>query len=236
MGSRIDKNDVDISRLFYYSDKFEIEANNKKFPVYIRLVGDAELNQARVFALRESAKMRQKFKDKQSDEYLAYMPDFDSMTKDDLIRTILSAKMNDIIKTAANNYKFNLPLEPKSTATLEEQEEYQQKVDNFDSEYDRELTEEIRKLVEIEENRLKSLEEEILKKELETAIINQVCEFQMIDRFRSYCVYLGSYKDSEFKTRLFDSFEMFDNLPRGIKEQFLAHYSQLEISEAELKK
>ncbi|MEM4134609.1 MAG: hypothetical protein QXV73_05370 [Candidatus Micrarchaeia archaeon] len=237
MGSRIDKNDVDISRLFYYSDKFEIKGkNNKTLPVYVRLVGDAELNQARVFALRESAKLRQKLKNPDSDEYLAYIPDFSLMNKHTLIQTLLSAKMTDFMREATKNTKFNIPIEPNSDASLEEQEEYQLEVDNFDNEYNRKFNEELEKIIKREEDVYKSWSEEELRNECIRQTINQICEMYMIDRFRTMCVYFGTYKDQNFKEKLFKSFDEFDNLPKDIKEQFFMAYNKLEISETELKK
>jgi hypothetical protein len=58
----------------------------------------------------------------------------------------------------------------------------------------------------------------------------------MLNKFKEMSVYLGTYKDSEFKERLFKDFEEFENLPNEIKTQFLDNYSVLEISGEDLKK
>lgn len=237
MGSRIDKNDVDISRLFYYQDKFELKLkDDKTLPVYMRVIGDAELNQARVFALRESASLRKKLRTENSDEALAYLPDLDTIDKDDLVKVILASSYNDIIREANNEVKFNLPTEPKSTASLEEQEEYQEQVDNFDAEYNKLLMSKIEELVKVEEERLQKLSIEQLRKEAINKVINQLCELRMVERFQAMCTYFGTYKDPNYKERMFKSFDQFDNLPKSIKEQLTKFYNQLELDEVTLKK
>lgn len=237
MASRIDKNDVDISKLFYYHDKFDLELKNgEKISVYMRVVGDAELNQARVFALRESANLRKKLRTENSDEALAYLPDLDILDKDGLVKTILASVYSNIIREANNEVKFNLPAEPKSTSSLEEQEEYQEKIDNFDKEYNQLLMDKIEELIKIEETRLQNLSEEQLRKEALNKVINQICELKMIERFQEMCTYFATYKDDKYKERMFQSFEQFDNLPKAIKEQLIMFYNKLEIDEVTLKK
>ncbi|MGQ9642360.1 MAG: hypothetical protein ACUVT3_00715 [Ignavibacterium sp.] len=237
MGSKIDKNDVDISRLFYYRDKFELETSSgEKIPIYMRVIGDAELNQARVFALRESRKFRKNLHLEDSDEALAYLPDLDSLTKEELIKSIILSESNEIIREANNQVTINLPLEPKSTASLKEQEEYQEKVDNFDDEYNRLLTGKIEEITRNEEARLQRLDEEQLRQEAFNRMINQLCELRMLDRFQAMCTYFATYKDENYKERMFENFDQFDNLPKEVKEQLVRFYNKLEIDEATLKK
>jgi hypothetical protein len=202
----------------------------------MRLVGDAELNQARVFALRESRKFRQKLMDPESDEALAFLPDLSLMNKEALIQTLISARMNDFIREANRTVEIVLPVEPHSEASLERQEEYQEEVDNFDTNYDQQIGEELNKIIERNQKMYESWSEEDLKKECIRQSINQLCEFRMLERFRAMCTYFGTYKDPNFKERLFSSFEEFDNLPSEIKEQFFAEYNKLDLSDAELKK
>lgn len=237
MSSRIDRNDVDISKLFYYKDKFEIKtANNQTLTVYMRVIGDAELNRAKVFALRESRKLREKLKDPESDEALAYLPDIYNLSKEELVQNLLSVLSQVIAKEAVMEYKFTIPPEPKSTASLEEQEDYQEEVDKFDDDYENELSKLIQEKLKKEEERLNSLSEEVLRTQLEKELINQVCEYHMVERFRAMCAFFGTYKDENYKQRLFSTFEEFDNLPKDVKEEFISFYNKLELSEQELKK
>ncbi len=62
----IDRNDVNISILFNWGKEFILYDENRKelFKVYLRIIGDSDLNKAKVYALRKSAEMRKKLKSK----------------------------------------------------------------------------------------------------------------------------------------------------------------------------
>ena len=83
----IEKNDVSLAKLFNWGDKFSITDKYGNFitDVYIRLVGDAELNQARVKAIRASREMREKLKTEGTDERMVFMPDFDLMEDKEIV-------------------------------------------------------------------------------------------------------------------------------------------------------
>jgi len=237
MGSTIDKNDVDISRLFHYSQEFKLKLKGEKeFTVYLRVVGDAELNQARVFALRESAVLRKKLKDKESSEHLAYIPDLEPIPKEDLIKAIVLLRVPDITRQITRETRFNLPIEPLSTASLEDQEEYQEEIDNFDDDLQTKIKEAVEKETKELEKTLKTWTIERLQSEYINYTINQLCEFTMVERFKAMVTYLSIYRDNKFKQRLFKSFDEFDNLPKEIKDQFIKFYDTLEINEDNLKK
>jgi len=236
MSSTIDKNDVDISRLFHFAEKFELDVKGKKIPVYMRLVGDAELNRARVFALRMSREMREKLKNPDTDEYMAYIPDLEALTKEQLIESLIALKNTEFVREAYRSTKFNLPIEPDSDASLEEQEAYQLEVDSFDERLAQELQEKVDKLSSEYKNEISSYSKEQLIDEYRNFLINQICEFTMLERFRAMCTYFGAYKDAKYKQRLFNSFEEFDNLPSTIKEKLISFYTKLEIDDNQLKK
>lgn len=236
MSSTIDKNDVDITKLFYYKDTFELEINGQTIKIYMRLVGDAELNQARIAALRESANLRKKLKDRNSDESQAYFPDLTAVTKEELINALLSAKYSEIVKSVMDEKKIVLPPEPPSDADLETQEEYQKEVDNFDAKREKEIIEEVNnRLVKLQKE-YESFSKEQLEDEYLSTSINQLCEYAMIQKFKNACTYFGTFKDSQYKRRMFNSLEEFENLPTKVKEAFNEFYSHLDIHEVELKK
>jgi len=234
----IDKNDVDISKLFRWGNQFKIldSMNNELLDVYIRLVGDAELNRARVYALRKSAELRKKLKDTESDEYFAYIPDKDLIEKDILIENILLYMTRELTLESFNEIKPPLPVEPASDASLEKQEEYQREIDEFPKKREALIRENVVKVLDRRREDLKNRDMDSLYNDFIKLLINQVCEDEMLNKFKEMSVYLGTYKDSEFKERLFKDFEVFENLPNEIKTQFLDNYSVLEISGEDLKK
>jgi hypothetical protein len=230
-------NDLDISKLFHWGDSFVIKDRDNKDALitFIRIVGDAELNRARVFALRKSAELRRKLKDLTTDERLAFIPEKDSFTKDSLLDSIIIYKMGDMTRDAVKEVKVKLPKEPASDASLEDQEKYQAVVDEFPKKREEEIKKYVEKKVESEKKKLDSKTEDELYKEYETVLIKQYCDNEMILKFREICAYFGSYKDAEYKERVFSNFEEFENLPKEIKDQFIDDYSSLEISSEELK-
>lgn len=238
MPKSIDKNDVDISKLFQWGQKFNLKDRFGKevLDVYVRLIGDAELNRSRVYALRSSAQLRLKLKDENSDERVAYIPHPSTMTKDELINALVLFHNKALTLKAFADIKANLPVEPDSDASLEEREKYQEAVDNFPIKREEEIREFVQKEIDVEKERLSKIKVEKLYSEYEKFLIDQVCEGHMIDKFREACAFYGTYKDEEYKERLLDSMEDFENIPTEIKNQLIQFYLVLEIGGEDLKK
>lgn len=234
----IDKNDVSIDKLFQWRGKLKIynRFNREILTAYIRLAGDAEINRARVFALRKSSELRKKLKDLNSDERLAYIPDISVLDRDTLIEVLILFRTRELTLEAIKEINIPLPKEPDSDASLEEQEEYQKIVDEYPTKREEAIKEHVNKKLDIERQTLSQKTTEELYKNYETQLINQLCEDEMIKRYREMCVYFGSYRDENYTERLFSSFDEFDNLPPEIKEQFLDYYTALDLSGEDLKK
>lgn len=232
----IDKSDVDISKLFTWGKKFEITSNTGKIDVYIRLIGDEDLNKARVYALRKSSELRKKLKEKDSDERLAYIPDIEYYDKDLLVEQLVLFRVKELATEAVSELQFNIPKEPDSRAGLEEQEKYQELIDKFPEEREVQIRKHIEQRVDKERELYKSKSLEELYRELERSLINQACESEMVIRFREMCTYFGTYSDEKFKKRFFSNLEQFSNLPSQIKNELMDSYLTLEISGEELKK
>lgn len=234
----IDKNDVDISKLFNWGKKvslFDLDGVHVA-DVFLRLVGDAELNRSRVAALRASALMRKKLNTVDSDERLAFIPEYSLIDDDNLIEAILSTQVRPMSLDILRNMNFNLPVEPKSNASLEEMEKYQETVDNWPDKRTKELTTEITKRLAQERKRLAKIARPDLEKFFEKLLIDELCEDEMNKVFQEHCVYFGTYSDNNFKNRLFDSYEEFSNLISEIKEQLVKAYQTLDVSLDNLKK
>ncbi len=232
----IDKNDVDISRLFQWKRKINIEFKGKTLHAYLRIIGDADTNRARVFALRKSAEMRKLLRDENSDERLAFLPESGVTQTDELIQGLLVLHTKEAGDEAVRSLKYNLPTEPKSDAKLEEHEDYQKKVDDFPKWREDAIKEFI-------VDRVKQYEEELLKKpydeiyeEYIRSLIEQLCELEMLTRYREMCVFYATYKDEELTEKVFTSFEVLENLPKDVKDQLVEEYNTLEISGEDLKK
>lgn len=234
----IEKNDISIDKLFQWGDKFIVydRFGKESITAYLRLVGDAEVNRARVFALRKSSELRKKLKDLDSDERLAYIPEIEALEKEILVEVLILFKTKELTMEAIKEVVITLPKEPDSDSTLEDQEKYQEFVDEYPSKREKLIREYIDKRVEKDRVALNEKNIEELYQSYEKQLINQVCEDEMVRRYREMCVYFGSYKDENYTEPLFKSFEEFDNLPTNVKDQFIEFYLSLELGGEDLKK
>lgn len=233
-----EKNDVDISKLFVWSGEFTLSDQfGKNATIWMRLLGDAELNRARVYAIRRSAELRKKLKDENSDEFIAFFSVLDEAeTKEELIEMVSIASIKRYTEEAVKEIVIPLPVEPRSDSDLEEFEKFQEKVDNYESEKQSKTRELIERKVENGRKALEKESEESLKKIYKQLMIGDFCEREMITKFREGCIYFGTFKDSEFKVKAFENIEEVNNLPTQIKEQLLVYYQGLEVNVGELKK
>lgn len=230
-------NDVDISKLFQWREEKKIkDINGEEFTVYMRLIGDAELNRARVAGLRASGELRKKFKDINSDEYLAYVPDDESMELENLVELYLYLNMPNYRESIEKTTKIPFPKEVSSEATLEQKEKYQEEVDNYPNKRLEVIRKELDKKVEKERTLLNKKPKEYVIDLYKKLIINNMCESRLNTVFLGTSVVFATYKDNEYKERLFKSFDEFDNLPTFAKEQFIEAYIDLQINVTNLKK
>lgn len=234
-----ERNDVNISKLFHWGKKFTIrdKYDNALTDVYIRLVGDADIHKARVYAMRRSAGLRKILKDPESDEYFAFIDSIYSMEdQNELVELIVLLKTRDFGIEVEKDLYLPFPKEPKSDATLEEQEKYQEQVDSYPQRRLDLLTKEITKKALAYREELLSKDLPALQKTYIKLFTDQLCESEMIKAFRDYCVFCGTFTDEKFTVPFFNNVDEFLNLPTEIKEQYISDYSELEISVEELKK
>lgn len=236
--STIERNDVDVSRIFNWGKKFDLknEKDEVIFSVYLRLLGDADLNRARVYALRRSADLRTKLRTPDSDERIALIFDPDNLEEERFIYLITTLSMRELTQEAIKESKIPAIKIPKSDAPLEEMERYQKEVDSYDTKRSNLLRKNLDKLIVKFEKQLKSLGTVELKKRYEAAMINEVCEQEVLNAYKDYAVYAGTYKDAEYKERFFSSIDEVLNLRTEYKNMFINAQQSLELTSDDLKK
>jgi hypothetical protein len=232
----IERNDVDINPLFAWSKEFEVTSNGQVFPVYMRLLGDADMNRARVAALRKSAELRKKLKDLDSDERVAFIKDIDDIPPENLIAVVTVFSMRDLSEKAQSKLKIKPPKQPRSDAKTAGHEKYQELVDSYPARRQAELRELLDKEVAIMRDSLTALGKEEVYRRYVAAMIDEMCEQELLKEFRAQCCYYGCYKNPELTDKLFANFEEFNNLQATLKDQFLAEYQTMELQGDDLKK
>src|SRR5574338_1291244 len=104
----VERQDVDLQKLFGWGRVFEVinpQTEEAEAIVYMKLLGDADLGRARVYALRKSAELRRKLKDTNSDEYLAWVRDINEVSEEDLFNLITIFSQREIGNNARTKVK-----------------------------------------------------------------------------------------------------------------------------------
>ncbi len=241
MSDVVEKNDIDISKLFGWGRVFEIidpKDQSAAALVYMKLLGDADLSRARVYALRKSSEMRRKLKDENSDERLAWVRTIDEVEKHDLVNLIVLFSGREISNNARQSVKLPTPKPPKSNARLEKMEKFQKDVDDYPEKRAKAISKAVEKEVETLKESLNNRTKEELYKEYVRLLIDEYCEREALTAFEDMQTYLGCYSDDTYKSdkRFFSDFDEFNNLEPTVKAQFKDAYRSLDIDLAELKK
>jgi len=230
-------NDVDISKLFEWRTEITVKnTEDEEVIAYMRLVGDAELNRARVAGLRASAELRRKLKKEDSDERLAFIPILEITEKENIVELLLILYMPLYREEITSKINIPFPKEPASDSELEKREKYQKEIDDFPRKRLEIIEKELNKKVDTERKLLSKKSIKQLLIEYEKLVIDQMCQAEMNNVFIGYSIYFGTFKDKDFKKRLFSSYEEFENLPSYAKDQFIGKYIDLQLGMSDLKK
>lgn len=233
----VERNDVDISKLFQWRKEIEITGiKEKKIKIYLRLLGDSDMNRARVMALRKSAEFRKLLRSPDSDERLAFIPDEVELDKDVIVESVIIYTMRDITKRAVKEVFVPKPKDPGPEASTEKLEKYQEEIDNFPKVQEKVIGEFITKRVDERRKELSEKSKEELYKIYVDTLINELCEQELLNRFKELCIYFGSYSDKKYTTKFFNEIEDVYNLPTEIKDQIMEQYQLLEVEHETLKK
>ena len=239
MSRSIEKNDVDITQLFKWSREVTISdpVTSTDVTVYVRLIGDADLNIARTSAIRKSGELRRKLRSPDSSERVSFINEISELKDKETIVTFILLLMTEQIQNeAVKSTSVPFPKDIKADATLEEQEKYQEEIDDYPKVFTKAVGKEIKKIQKTELKRLESLTQEQLYNEYERLVIDRLCQAEMIDSYYEQCVFFGTYTDSEFKKKAFKSFETFQNIATKLKDQLIEEYKNLEVGMEMLKK
>lgn len=232
----VEVNDIDITPLFTWSKEFTVETNDGAIPVFMRILGDADMNRARVAALRKSAELRKRLKDLDSDERLAFIKDIDDIEMDTLVAVVTVFSMKLLSEKAQKNLKIKAPKAPRSDAKTSAHEKYQEELDTYPIRRQEELRALINKEVEIMKGELDKLPKEEVYSKYVKVMIEEMCEQELLREFKSQCAYYGSFKNKELTEKLFSSYDEFNNLQSNLKQQFLDEYATIELHGDDLKK
>jgi hypothetical protein len=235
----VEKQDVDISRIFNWGRVFQVidpKDDSVVVDVYMKLLGDADLGKARVYALRKSSELRRKLREENSDERVAYIRTIDELEDENLINFIVIFSGRELANEARRNVKIPDPKPPKSDAPLEKMEKFQKDIDEYPEKRQKAIADAIEKEVAKLKKSLEGKSKEELYKQYVKLLVDEFCEREALEAFENMQVYHGCYTDDSYKTKFFSSFDEFDNLEPNTKQLFKDAYKQVDIDINELKK
>lgn len=235
----VERNDVDISKIFNWGMAYDVinpSTEEVEATVYMKLLGDADLSRARVYAIRKSSELRRKLRDDNSDERIAYIRAQDDLSEEDLTNLIIIYSSRDISETARKNVNIKPPKPPRSDAPLEEIEKFQKDVDEYPQRRSKAVTDAMEKEVEVVKKSLSHLSKTELYKKYVKLATDEFCEREALEAFKNMQVFLGCFTSDSYSDRFFKDFDSFDNLEPTIKQNFKDAYDSLDIDIRELKK
>lgn len=232
----IEKNDVDINKLFKWGASMDLATPQGNLVVWMRVLGDADVNRARIYALRRSAEMRAKMLDIDSDERVALIPVLDTSSKTKVVELMLTLRIREITEIATQGLEIVYPKDLASTASLEEQEKHQAVIDNFPSYIEKLTKKAINKEVAKERRRLNKMSVEELEELYTSTLIEHACETEMYQAFQDKTTCFACFKDENYVLPLFVSFEDYLDLPTEVKITLSDFYGTLSIDVDSLKK
>lgn len=236
----IERNDVDISQLYKWKRRINIydPYTDTTVYVYMRIVGDVDINKAKTYGYRKAAELRKSLRKEGSDERLAFLAELEDYKEDAsiLVKSIILLELPQMYQEAMNNAVLPEPRQPKADAPQEKFEEYQAEVDSYPDRFAEETTKELEKLQSSRKRSLSKTGIEKLYKIYEETVINRLCEEELSTAYYQMCVYFGTYKDEEYKERAFESFEEYENAHKDLKTRLYNEYRDLELGISTLKK
>lgn len=199
---------------------------------YQRIVPSTVQEDGRRYALLKSRELRKKLKDKESEEYKAYLADFLSEDPDTIKTLIVNAALTEAAKSyVRDNPKMPVP-EPGPS--LEEQEEYENALEERDKVYRENLTKYLEEFRDTYEKTIEKWGHERMLSELTRIQIDRLCEEAFIREFENYIVASSLFEDEAMKNRVF-SVEDFNLLPDDARQFFIDSYNSINVTDEEIK-
>jgi len=232
----MDQRDL-ISKLFTWSHPLGLKNLQGEVVMQVnqRLVGDLDIQKARMSALRLSREMRVKLRDPNSDEHIALIQPVDDLERDSLITLILVDSIDSVRQKIDQTFYYAEPTEPEEYATTEEHEEFAEKWSTWEADREKEYSKTLIKEMDAVKADLEQIDTESLRNRAINMRIDALCDSELKSRFIEMCVVLGTYEDDRFRKHLFESYQDYAAQPELLKNQLLAGYAELEMSTISLK-
>lgn len=215
--------------------------NDKPVKVFLRIIGDQDLDDAYKAARAASARRRASLRDKTSEDYLSSVSAFEDATTDDCVKLIVATRRRDFNNEAyANVVRPELPKIEEiaidaDAPTLEEQEKFDQMVIDINLEYAKALDSYVdEKTLELTSTLGAMPRVELMKETTEAAIDLQALQV-FAQEIEIQKVWRAVYTDRTFRERAFENAEEYRQTAAIIKNELQAEYGLLELNPDDVK-
>jgi hypothetical protein len=151
------------------------------------------------------------------------------------IQVILAYRFQEYVKKATQESRVVMPNSPGSDATLEQIEEYEATVDEFDKKRNQEIMGIVDALREADTAKLRLLDADSLLRETAKAMENNICQSVANDALMDKFAYMATYEDGGYTKRYFTNFSEYGDLAGATKKQLIDGYQKLMLGPEDLK-
>lgn len=219
-----------LNKLFRW--KKQVEYNGVTF--YVRIVGDAVIEDARKYALMESRKFRKKLHDQNSDEYFLFLDPFNDFTDDELNASAQISASRQIMEDYLRNNPKPIMESLGDNPSQEQIEQYEEAKEQRDEDYIKGMQQYVEDWRKNFEDNLSKQSHDALIKLVQRYEIENRCGAVYTDAFETYVVAASVYKDPQYKDRMF-TVDDYKSLPTEVKRLLYDTYNTINISTEDLK-
>lgn len=208
--------------------------NGKPKTVWIRIIGDYDLQESFKIARRKSAEFRAALRDVDSNEYKETVLPLQTTSREDCEEVIRAARATNwtnmaisaVVKPDLATIE-EIAVDPDA-ATLEEQERVDAENALLDAKYEEEISEFIKTKEAELEVELKQLDDDQIRllAQVEVSVIIPLTVF--LNEVQDQKIWRAVYEDKDFKIRGFSDVDDYRQTPEIIKTQLINAYSELE--------
>lgn len=223
-------NDALMAKLFKWTTK--VTYNDVVF--YLRIVGDAVLDDARREGLLASRKLRRDLRDVDTTDYLIYIDPLEDLDDGELRDVIIGSAMRDVMREYLQTTpRPSLPTLPDNPSQ-EDQEEYESAKLERENDYISNMTESVEGWRKDFEKTLDGKERAHLMNMARKHTTDYACEQRFTEVFEDRVVASSIYSDDKYKARTF-TVEQYQELPSELKTLLRNAYNNITIDPDSLK-
>lgn len=234
---------VSIQDLLRYKDKVELkgEKDNVLMTVWVRVLGDWDLDQAYKHARTTSARKREILRDETSLDFQDEVLPTLNFSREDKIEMIQRARANQYQTEAfAKVIRGEKPtieeiaVEPDAP-TLEEQEKLDKAIAEVEEKYDQDLENYVKERVEASLGELNEMSDDDLTSTVKENVCSVIPFTAFVNELNAQKIIRGTYYDEACTKPAFKTMDEFKNIHSWIKQQLIEAIAKLEIAPHEIK-